>query len=99
MSARRAGLSTTVAVNAPRSEGERIVDERVAIHGDPLVNVAGIAELWGALFSDAISPEDVCLAMILVKVQRERTQHHIDNLNDIEGYVDILRRFRTKESK
>lgn len=75
-----------------RSEGARIVDEREAIHGDPLVNVRGIALLWSTLFGTMVTPEDVCLAMILVKVQRESTRKHPDNLNDIEGYVDILRR-------
>lgn len=76
------------------SEGARIVDEREAVHGSYLTNVSGIARLWSLLFDRPVSGEEVCLAMILVKVQRESTQHHPDNLDDIEGYVDIMRRFR-----
>ena len=78
------------------SAGASLVLGRDDSHGPALANVEATAKLWSALFGIEITPADYCLAMILVKVQRESSRPNPDNADDIEGYVTILRMVRNK---
>lgn len=46
-----------------------------------------VARAWSALFGVEIRPEQVALAMVLLKVFREDFRHKRDNLVDIIGYT------------
>jgi hypothetical protein len=67
--------------------------ERDQAHGDSGKNLQQIAALWEAYLGRAISPEDVCSMMILLKVARLRTGNAPeDNLVDIAGYALLRER-------
>jgi len=59
-------------------------------YAHPRVNFQRIADLWSPIFGITVTPEQVALAMIQVKVARELNRHTRDNLVDICGYVLTL---------
>lgn len=71
-------------------EAHDVVEMRREAYGHPYENLGTIARLWGEVFGVAISPEDVAICMILVKVAREVNMHKRDNLVDICGYADCI---------
>lgn len=64
-----------------------ILHDRQQTHGDPEDNFAVIANLWSAYLNRAISPSDVAMLMILVKIARSKTGSSLDNFIDIAGYA------------
>jgi hypothetical protein len=80
-------------------EASRIVyGDREQAYDDPNVNFEKIAHMWNGLFlrklkPDArITPEDVALAFVLLKVSRESHKPSRDNKVDIIGYTLCLQR-------
>lgn len=70
-----------------------VYGDRERTHGDPTKNLKAIAALWEAYLGRAVSPEDVCSMMILLKVARLKTGAvHDDNLVDIAGYALLRER-------
>lgn len=75
-----------------------IAEEAVAVvkgprqdnYAHPIINFQRIADLWGPVFGHAVTPQQVSLAMILVKVAREINMHTRDNLVDLIGYTLTL---------
>lgn len=68
--------------------------DRMADYGHPLDNFTRIAKMWSAILNTHISPEQVGLCMIAVKVGRECHKHKADNLTDIAGYARTLELLR-----
>lgn len=64
---------------------------RMDDYGHPVHNFRRIAGIWSAILDVPITPEDVALMMIGLKIAREKAKHKPDNLDDIDGYVDCLR--------
>ena len=64
--------------------------ERQDDYGDPIDNFTRIAKMWSALLDCHVSPEQVGLCMIAVKISREVHKHKPDNLTDIAGYARTL---------
>jgi len=64
--------------------------DRRAAYDHPAVNFARIAALWSPIFGVEVTPRQVALAMIQVKVAREIHCPKRDNLVDICGYVLTL---------
>lgn len=64
--------------------------ERQTDYGDPIDNFTRIAKMWSALLDCHVSPEQVGLCMIAVKLSRETHKHKDDNLTDIAGYARTL---------
>jgi hypothetical protein len=64
--------------------------DRQKNYGSPYVNHKRIADLWSPIFGVTVTPEQVALAMIQVKVAREINRHTRDNLVDLIGYTLTL---------
>ena len=52
------------------SAEDKINGERDAVYGDPLENHKRIALLWQVILGTEISPAEVALCMLMVKVAR-----------------------------
>lgn len=66
-------------------------------YGDPRENFQRIANGWTTIFDVAVTPEQVALAMMWLKITRELHQHKHDNLVDIIGYTLTLNAVRNDE--
>jgi len=59
-------------------------------YAHPKVNFQRIADLWQPILGCRVTPEQVALCMIQVKVARELNRHTRDNLIDLIGYTLTL---------
>jgi len=64
--------------------------DRNRAYAHPAINFARIARLWEPIFGCPVTPAQVALAMIQVKVSREINAHKRDNLVDLVGYCLTL---------
>lgn len=72
-------------------EAHRLVDkDRTDDYGHPSEYFGQIAVVWGELLDCTITPEQVVLCMVLVKVMRENNKPKRDNVVDIAGYARVL---------
>jgi hypothetical protein len=75
----------------PRSLGARLTDERGKRYGPPAENFARIAGIWQVIFGIEVTPEQVGLAMLGVKLARlVETPDDPDSLADLAGYAATL---------
>lgn len=56
-------------------------------YGHPLDDFGRTAQIWSAIIGFPITPEQVALCMVGLKLSRECNQHHEDNLIDAAGYL------------
>ena len=64
-----------------------ILIQRGSVYGSAETNHRRISELWSGYLDTYISPEQVAMAMLLVKVARlSQTSNHDDSLRDLLGY-------------
>lgn len=70
---------------------EKLVSgDRDKTHGDKLINHNNIALLWSAYLEFKITPKDVAILMVLLKLARTKAgQHNIDDYVDACGYAAI----------
>jgi hypothetical protein len=67
-----------------------ILTQRGSIYGSSTTNHERISELWSAYYGDYISPMQVSIMQLLVKVSRlAETANHKDSVKDIIGYAVI----------
>jgi len=71
-------------------DANKLVEERGKKYGHPLENFTRIAGMWREILSVDITPEQVALCMIAVKISRECNVHSPDNMRDIAGYAQTL---------
>ena len=64
--------------------------DRNRAYAHPKVNFQRIADLWAPILGCPVSPAQVALCMIQVKVSREINLHKRDNLVDLIGYALTL---------
>ncbi len=69
---------------------EVISGPRKESYGEVRLSFTRIAVGWTSITGQTISPEQVCLMMIWLKVCREVASHSRDNLVDIAGYDALL---------
>lgn len=73
-------------------KAEQTVFQRQGTYDKPEDNFTRIADLWNAYIKgrpnkDPLTPKDVALMMVLLKISRELYQHKEDNLIDAAGYI------------
>ena len=72
-------------------EAERLTsDDRNKNYGDPLVNHQRIATIWSVLLGQDITPSQVALCLVGVKLARlVETPDHLDSFVDGAAYFAI----------
>ena len=75
----------------------RIVQKRQQHYGHPLANFTEIAQRWSLTLKTPITPTQVVLCMIDLKMSRlsHNAMHH-DSLLDIVGYAECLSQIQTQ---
>jgi hypothetical protein len=72
-------------------EASKIVDgPRQDNYGHPKVNLKRIAALWSVVFGLEVTPHQVALCLIQLKVAREINCPRRDNMVDIAGYARVM---------
>ena len=69
---------------------ELIYGARQQSYGHPWLDFSRIAKIWEAIFGHPVTPEQVALCLIGVKISREVNAHKRDNLVDGAGYFGTL---------
>jgi hypothetical protein len=70
---------------------EIIYGDREKTYGHPNKNLKKIAALWTAYLDgkQVVTPQDVCMMMVLLKAARHANFYKRDNLVDISGYAAL----------
>ena len=79
-------IDPTLAADAVQA----VTGPRQRDYAHPKINFQRIANLWSIVLDVDITPEQVALCMIQVKVAREMNRHTRDNLVDLIGYTLTL---------
>jgi hypothetical protein len=84
-------------------EAKRIVHgERGENYGHPFEDFSRTAKIWSAIMDVEVTPEQVALCMIGVKISREVNRPKRDNIVDGAGYfetLDMVKRERERRAK
>lgn len=56
------------------------------------------ANIWSVVLKIPVTPQQVALCMIGLKLQREANSHHRDNLVDILGYTGLIDKLYAKNN-
>jgi len=76
-----------------------ISGKRHADYGDKLTNHRNIATLWSIFLRTNISPHDVAMCMVLVKVARLMHAHKKDSYVDLAAYASIAGEIEARTDK
>lgn len=72
-------------------EAKKIVyNDRQEQYGDPLPSARRTAKMWSAILGMDVTPQQVILCMVAMKISREVANHHADHVVDIAGYAENL---------
>lgn len=72
---------------------EEVIDRRVQVYGEPIENWTRIAQVWSGILGHEIQPVEAALCMIGLKLVRTQyAPDYSDNSDDVEGYLDIVRK-------
>ena len=75
-----------------------IIKERGKTYGAMRPNMTRIAGLWTVLLGVTVTPAQVAMCMIAVKLARlVETPDHVDSVVDIAGYAAITRECQNDE--
>ena len=75
-------IDPTLATDAVQA----VTGPRQRDYAHPKINFQRIANLWSIVLDVDITPEQVALCMIQVKIAREMNRHTRDNIVDLIGY-------------
>lgn len=79
-------IDPTLAADAVQA----VTGPRQRDYAHPRINFQRIADLWSPIFGIQVTPEQVAMAMIQVKISREMNRHTRDNVVDLIGYALTL---------
>ena len=69
-----------------------VVANRRETYGDPVTSMTAIAQRWSITLDQPITPAQVALCLIDLKLARLAHQpDHLDSMVDIAGYAAVLR--------
>jgi hypothetical protein len=72
-------------------EAKRIVHgDRGENYGHPFEDFSRTAQIWSAILETEVTPEDVALCMVGLKISREVNRPKRDNIVDGAGYFETL---------
>ncbi len=78
-------------VDAVLRQVAEILADRSKTYGEPRQNMAAIAARWSITLGHPVTPAQVALCMIDLKLARlARDPRHLDSLRDVAGYAAIL---------
>ena len=73
------------------AQTQAIIRERGEVYGNPRANLGDTAARWSATLGHKVTPAQVCLCMVDLKMSRlKASPQHIDSLQDIAGYIALL---------
>ena len=73
----------------------KVLEERRDDYGDPAEQFKAIADRWSITLGTPITPEQVALCMIDLKLARlAYDPGHVDSVVDVIGYAALLREVR-----
>ena len=73
----------------------KVLEERRDDYGDPAEQFRAIADRWSITLGTPITPSQVALCMIALKLARlAYDPGHIDSMVDVIGYAALLREVR-----
>ncbi len=73
----------------------KVLEERRDDYGDPVEQFRAIADRWSITLGTPITPSQVALCMIDLKLARlAYDPGHIDSMVDVIGYAALLREVR-----
>src|SRR5688572_16361963 len=79
-------------------EADAVVNgDRATDYGSPLENLGRTADLWSPILGIKVTPEQVGLCMIALKIARQTFRYKHDNLVDICGYAVVLQKLHTEQ--
>jgi hypothetical protein len=92
---------TTMSARHVADQAARIMTaDRMDAYGHPLDNLTRIGRLWAALLDvDEITPEQVALCMVAVKLSREVHAPALDNTVDGIGYLLAMHEARQERAR
>ena len=72
-------------------QAAHVLRERRSTYGDPRQSMAAIAARWSITLGHPVTPAQVALCMIDLKLARlVRDPRHLDSLRDVAGYAAVL---------
>lgn len=81
-------------------EAKRIVHgERNENYGHPFEDFSRTAKIWSAILEIEISPEQVALCMVGLKISREINRPKRDNIVDGAGYFETLQMVKEERKR
>ena len=79
-------------------EAEEIVNgERAQAYGPALPSFSNIAKGWSVITGSEITPQQVGLMMMWLKICRENNKHQRDNLVDAAGYAHLVQKMEDEK--
>lgn len=73
------------------AEAEEIINgQRREDYGGPAESFGRIARMWSGYLGSEVTPEDVAMLMVLLKVSRAKQGFQRDSLVDIAGYAGCV---------
>jgi len=76
--------------DAARTAIQLIEQDRNATYGDAYNDFTRVVELFRIVTGIHLTVEQALSFMLCVKLLRERSEHHTDNLVDLIGYTSLL---------
>ena len=80
------------------SEAKLLVEgDRGEAYGHPAKKYELMAKIWSTILEKEITPQQVILCMLGVKLTREIIRHKRDNLVDLAGYALLLQQLSDED--
>jgi hypothetical protein len=86
-------------MNILKEAENAVYGDRQADYGPVTENFGTIAKVWSAVLKIEVTPEQVGLCMVQVKVARQMYKPKRDNLVDVAGYVACIEKLETEKQE